>query len=79
MARSKKTMDVKFMLDYANAQLKRTDEFATKEFKAGICVMIQQMLFRTENYDGFMFLDNTNTELEGSGYYDRVYSKSSKL
>jgi hypothetical protein len=79
MARSKKTMDVKFMIDYSNTQLKRTDEFATKEFKSGICVMIEQILFRTENYKGFSFLDSDDSETGTLGYYSRHYSTSSKL
>lgn len=67
------------MIDYANDQLKRTDEFATKEFKEGVCVMIQQMMFRTDTYSGFMFINNDDTEAGSFGYYSRRYFKSSNL
>jgi histone H3/H4 len=32
----RKTVSVKDMVDYANLQLSRTDEIATKDFKIGI-------------------------------------------
>jgi hypothetical protein len=79
MARSKKTISVSIMIDYANEHLARTDEFATKEFKAGISVMIEQILHRTENYWGFMFLDNNDSKTGSLGYYSRRYFKSHKL
>ena len=40
----KKTIKVQETLDYANYQLGRTDEYATKEFKEGVIVMIEQIL-----------------------------------
>lgn len=79
MARSKKTISVSLMIDYANEHLARTDEFASKEFKAGISVMIEQILQRTNNYWGFMFLNNDDSKTGSLGYYSRKYFKSHKL
>jgi hypothetical protein len=79
MARPKKNASVSMMIDYANDQLKRTDEFATKEFKEGVCVMIQQMMHRTNTYSGFMFNNNDDSETGTLGYYSRRYFKSSNL
>jgi hypothetical protein len=57
MAREKKTVIVEEMLKYANEQLKRTDEDATRDFKAGISVMIGHVLHRANRYRGFTFLN----------------------
>ena len=69
---SKKTIKVKEMLDWANHQLSRTDDYATEKFKAGISVMIEQLLYRTGNYMGYMCLDSESE-------WSRVYSTSKKL
>jgi hypothetical protein len=79
MARSKKTISVSNMIDYANANLARTDVYATKEFKVGITIMIEEILHRTDNYWGFMFLDNNDSKTDSLGYYSRKYFKSHKL
>jgi len=49
----RKTIEVKGMLEWANKQLARTDEFADKKFKAGICVMIEKLLMEAGNYKGY--------------------------
>jgi len=93
--RSKKNVGVVEMIDYANMQLARTDEFATREFKTGISIMIETVLHKSGNYDGFAFL-NTNARLtvingitqlsnseetncDGSEFYNRFYYTSNKL
>jgi hypothetical protein len=67
------------MIDYANANLARTDVYATKEFKVGITIMIEEILHRTDNYWGFMFIDNNDSKTDSLGYYSRKYFKSHKL
>lgn len=79
MARSKKTISVSNMIDYANANLARTDAYATKEFKVGVTIMIEEILHRTDNYWGFMFLNNDDSKTGSLGYYTRRYFKSYKL
>jgi len=49
----RKTIGVKEMLEWANHQLGRTDEYATEKFKAGICTMIEHLLMETGNYQGY--------------------------
>ena len=51
--KGKKTVGVNGMLDWANKQLQRTDEYADAKFKAGICSMIEELLHRTGNYKGY--------------------------
>jgi hypothetical protein len=79
----KKTTGVKDLLEYANKQLARTDEFATREFKSGISVMIERVLYDTGNYSGFRFLnpgdDSSLTNCDGSEFYNREYYTSRKL
>ena len=79
MARSKKTISVSNMIDYANANLARTDAYATKEFKIGVTIMIEEILHRTDNYWGFMFINNDDSKTDSLGYYTRKYFKSHKL
>jgi hypothetical protein len=73
MAKSKKTIEVSVMLEWANDHLKRTDKFATAEFKAGIATTIERILFNTNNYKGFGFIDNSDSETGTLGYYSRFY------
>ncbi len=73
MSKGRKTINVEFMVDYANEQLKRTDDFATMDFKIGICAMIDRILLTSENYNGFQFINNDDSERFTVGYYSRKY------
>ena len=74
MAKGKKTVEVKGMLDWANIQLSRTDEYADSKFKAGICSMIEKILTDGGNYKGFQFLNPNESNVGDSNYYSRYYS-----
>ena len=52
---SKKTVPVLEMLEFANESLACKDH--SIEFKEGICSMIEKILHKSGNYNGFMFLD----------------------
>lgn len=69
----RKTIEVSTMVEWANTQLARTDEYADKGFKSGISTMIERILFDTNNYNGFMFIDNEDSECGTLGYYSRTY------
>lgn len=73
MDKGKKTIEVGMMLEWANHQLKRTDEYADAGFKSGICTMMEQILFKTKNYNGFGFIDNDDSKCGTLGYYSRYY------
>jgi hypothetical protein len=79
MSRRKKTIDVTKTLIWANTQLRRTDESATREFKFGICSFIETILHETGNYAGFTFINLQNDKLavdvnlDSPNYYDRRY------
>jgi len=60
---SRKTVSVKDMIAYANNQLSRVDDYATKDFKSGICTMIESLLHMTDNYSGFMFNNNSDSDI----------------
>ena len=51
----KKTFKVDEFKNYVNEQLARTDEFANKEFKAGLCVALGTVLMKSNNYEGFNY------------------------
>ena len=73
---SKKTIKVKEMLDWANRQLSRTDEFADEKFKAGVCCMIEHLLMETGNYMGYNELEYGS---EYTNQYCRYYYTSNNL
>lgn len=73
--KSRKTVGVQELLDYANTQLARTDEFATVDFKCGIITMIERVLHDTNNYEGFMFLNSEDCKAGTIGYFSRKYFK----
>ena len=75
MAAKKKTIKVDIMLEYANTQLRRTDEFADKSFKAGVCVMIEKILRDANTYNGYCHLDADNSDTGTLGDYSRCYFK----
>jgi hypothetical protein len=73
MARSRKNIEVLSVLNYANNQLGRTDEYADMKFKAGICIMIENILMKSNNYKGFVFQNNEDSEIGTEGFYNRIY------
>tara|TARA_R110002096_G_scaffold347475_2_gene540777 strand:- start:133 stop:369 length:237 start_codon:yes stop_codon:yes gene_type:complete len=77
MNKSRKTLDVKQTLKWANVQLSRTDEYAQKDgFKAGISHMIENILHMTNNYNGYMYNDNNSDNVND---YNRTYYCHNKL
>ena len=75
----RKTVDVLMLLQWANKNLAREDEFATVDFKSGICTMIEMVLHESGNYDGFGFQDNDDSDCGTLGYYSRIYWYSDKM
>ena len=76
--RARKNVGVAYILGYANIQLSRTDEYADRNFKAGICLMIEKVLDETNNYKGFHFLNreaaqDERTNSSGEEFYNRHY------
>ena len=69
----RKTIEVKEMLEWANHQLGRNDEYATEKFKAGICTMIEHLLMGSGNYQGY------NNYVGGTTKYCRYYYTSNNL
>ena len=76
---ARKSIDILPLLEFANQNLERQDEFATVGFKAGICNMLEKVLMETDNYAGFGFLDNNDSDTGTLGYYSRHYYYSSKM
>jgi hypothetical protein len=76
---SRKTVNVLPLLEWANKNLARKDEFATVDFKSGVCTMIEMVLHETGNYEGFMFLNHEDSDCGTLGYYSRQYFYSSKM
>ena len=77
--RGRKQVDVLMLLEWANKNLAREDEFATVDFKSGICSMIELVLHESGNYEGFTFQDNDDSATGTLGYYSRIYFYSAKM
>ena len=75
----RKPVDVLMLLKWANKNLAREDEFATVDFKSGICTMIEMVLHESGNYEGFGFQDNDDSDCGTLGYYSRIYWYSDKM
>jgi len=53
MARKKLTFKVDEFKSWINQQLKRTDDIATDEYKAGLCEAIEHVLQKSNRYEGY--------------------------
>ncbi len=74
----RKTFEILPIIEYANTQLSRSDEYATEDFKQGICAMIEKLLLSANCYYGFRFLLEEKTGAEIS-YSSRFYYPHPKL
>jgi len=61
---SRKTVSVTEMLEFANESL--AQDYHSIEFKLGICSMIEKILIKSDNYNGFRFL---NPDAAAIDYY----------
>jgi len=69
----RKTANVQELKEFANIHLARTDEWATMEYKQGICVMLHHILHLSGSYKGFRFLDANDCEIDTLGHASRHY------
>jgi len=76
---SRKTVNVLMLLEWANKNLAREDEFATVDSKSSICCMIEMVLHKSDNYAGFCFQDNDDSDCGTLGYYSRSYFYSATM
>ena len=74
----RKTVDVRYLINYVNHQLSREDDEATLEFKQGLIAMIDAVLHDTGNYSGFCYVNN-ETVNTAKGAYSRFYYVNSRL
>ena len=73
MSKGKKTVEVKELLEWVNAQLERQDPYADVGFKSGIAAMIERVLMDSGNYNGYMHLDKDDCDFGTNGYFSRKY------
>lgn len=53
MAQQKNTFKVEEFKTWVNQQLKRTDDFANDEYKAGLCAALEHVLQNSNRYQGY--------------------------
>ena len=73
---ARKTIEVKKVVEMANKALAKSESegwFGTVEYKYGVVTMLEQILHKTGNYHGFMFLDNEDSKIDTPGYLRRKY------
>ena len=76
MARAKKTVEVAELKRWANSILETPQgevEHITKDFKDGICVMMEKVLREAKAYNGFLFINNEDSDCNTFGYVSRQY------
>ena len=71
-----KTINVDDLIDYANEQLAIKDSYHDKKYKEAVICMIEHVLRETNNYRGFMFINNDDSECNTIGHLERKYFKS---
>ena len=74
MANQRKTTKIIPIIIWTNQQLMRKDIMATKDFKSGLCVLLEKILLMSNRYEGFSFIDNNDSEIDTLGYYGRIYT-----
>ena len=67
MAKARKTIEVEWMLNWANKQL--AYEGHGQEYKSGICTMIERLLMDAGRYNGFHYIHPTIQTAEYSRQY----------
>ena len=70
---SRKTVKVQSLVQHANGILASSNPYFTKDFKSGICAMVEKALHLSGNYNGFMFINNDDSEINTLGYFSRKY------
>lgn len=78
MKKTKKTVEISVLIDFANKILSLPEDpnFITKNYKEGICTMLEVALKNANTYKGFMFIDYNNCEVNTFGYVTRMYFKN---
>lgn len=71
MLKGNKTIQVELIKEYANKQLAKPD-FSYDE-KMGICIMIEKILQISDNYSGYMFLNDGENKIGTIDYLTRKY------
>jgi hypothetical protein len=64
MIMGRKTIEVEKMLEFANERLAWVSESNTPEMRWGVIVMIEEILHKSGNYNGFRYLDNYDLPAE---------------
>jgi hypothetical protein len=67
----RKTFNVEQVKTYANQLLR--DEAISPEVKDGIDMMINFILHKSDNYNGFMFNKPDGNQISEPNYFDRKY------
>ncbi len=74
--KARKTIEVSELVDMANKLLSLSQsDIITTDFKDGVCAMLEKALHKTNSYNGFMFIDNNNSNNGTFGYVTRKYFK----
>jgi hypothetical protein len=68
--KNRKTIEIQFIKDKINTALASTLNTDQKEI---LCATLETILHKVDGYKGFMFLDNSDTEILTNGYFSRKY------
>jgi hypothetical protein len=60
----RKTVEVEKMLQFANERLAWVSGVDTRDVRWGVIVMIEEILHKSGNYNGFRYLDNVELPVD---------------
>lgn len=69
----KKTIQISFIKDKINKAITEKEFPLNTDQKEILCTFLEIILLNTNNYKGFMFEDNNNSEILTNGYFTRKY------
>lgn len=71
--KNRKTIEIEFIKDKINLSLANNEFPLNTEQKEILCATLETILNKVDGYKGYMFLDNSKTEILTNGYFSRKY------
>jgi hypothetical protein len=71
--KNRKTVEIDFVKEKINLALSNKEFPLNTDQKEILCATLETILHKVNGYRGFMFLDNSDTEILTNGYFSRKY------
>ena len=71
--KNRKTIEIEFIKHKINLALSNNEFPLNTEQKEILCATLETILHKVNGYKGYIFLDNSKTEIFTNGYFSRKY------